>query len=100
PCAVQLAGAGLAAQLPRDLAHLRDGLRGDRLAEAGEAAARVDGDAPTQLGVTRAQQRLGLAFTTQADVLVPVELERGGEVVDLGQREVVGPDAGLVVGRA
>ena len=47
-----------------------------------------------------AQQRLGLALRAEADVLVPVELERGGEVVDLGQAEVRRADARLVVGRA
>ena len=41
---------------------------------------------------------LGLALLAQADVLVPVELERGGQVVDLGQDEVVGADARLLVG--
>ena len=43
--ALDLAAGGLAPQLPRDLAHLRDRLRGDGLAEAGEPAARVHGDA-------------------------------------------------------
>ena len=83
--ALHLAAAGLAPQLPGDLAHLGDGLGGDGLAEAGEPAARVHRDAAADRGVARAQQRLGLALLAQADVLVPVELERGGEVVDLGQ---------------
>ncbi len=33
------------------------------------------------------------------EVLVPVELEGGGQVVDLGQVDVVGAEAGLLVGR-
>ena len=41
---------------------------------------------------------LGLALGAQPEVLVPVELQRGGQVVDLGQAEVFGPDAGLGVG--
>ena len=32
------------------------------------------------------------------EVLVPVEFQRGGQVVDLGQVEVLGSDAGLGVG--
>src|ERR1700754_3006386 len=96
-CAFDLAGTGLAPQLPRDLAPLRDRLRGDGLAEARQPAARVHRDAAAELGGARAQQRLGLTFAAQADVLVPVELERGGEVVALGQREVVGTDPGLLV---
>ncbi len=45
PGALDLASAGVAAQLPGELAHLGDGLGGDRLAEAGQAARRVDRDA-------------------------------------------------------
>ena len=37
-------------------------------------------------------------FGAQPQVLVPVELQRGGQVVDLGQAQVLGPDAGLGVG--
>ena len=95
--ALDLATVGLAAQLPDHLAHLGDRLRGDRLAEAREPAARVHRDAAADRGRARAQQRLGLALAAQPDVLVPVELERGGEVVDLGQAQVVGPDAGFLV---
>ena len=46
-----------------------------------------------------AEQLLRLALAAQADVLVPVELERGREVVDLGQADVLGADPGLGVGR-
>jgi hypothetical protein len=38
---VHLAAGGLAAELPGELAHLGDGLGGDRLAEAGQPAGRV-----------------------------------------------------------
>ena len=96
--ALDLAGAGLAPQLPGDLAHLGDRLGGDRLAEAGQPAARVHRDAAAELGVAGAQQRLGLALAAEPDVLVPVELERGRQVVHLGQAEVVGADARLLVG--
>src|SRR5579872_1367522 len=43
--AFHLATVGLPAQLPDELADLGDGLGRDGLAEAGEPAARVDGDA-------------------------------------------------------
>src|SRR5436189_3791663 len=72
--AVHLAPTRLAAQLPGDLAHLRDRLGGDGLTEAGQPAARIHRDASTQLGGARSQQRLRLALTAQTDVLVPVEL--------------------------
>ena len=42
-------------------------------------------------------QLLGLARRAQADLLVPVELHRGREVVDLGAVEVVGAEPGFVV---
>ena len=45
-----------------------------------------------------AQQLLGLTLRAQPEVLVPVEFQRGGQVVDLGQAQVLGPDAGLGVG--
>ncbi len=79
---------GLAPQLPRDLTHLGQGLGRDGLAEAGQAAARVDRDAAADLGVAVVEQSLGLALGAEADVLVPVELEGRGQVVDLGQVEV------------
>src|SRR6185503_9726676 len=48
---LHLARTRLAAQVPRDLAHLSDGLRGDRLAEARQPAARVHRDAAADLGL-------------------------------------------------
>src|SRR4051794_6878545 len=99
PGALDLAGAGAALQLPRDLAPLGDRLRGPRLAEAGEPAARVDGDAlAPDGGVAVVDEPLGLAGLAEPEVLVPVELERGREVVDLGDVDVVGAEPGLLVG--
>ena len=60
-----------------------DGLTGIAAADGGGAAA---------------QQLLGLTLGAQPEVLVPVEFQRGGQVVDLGQAQVLGPDAGLGVG--
>ena len=76
----------------------RDGLSRHGFTEAGEAATGVDRDAAAQLGVAVVEQAFRFALLAQADVLVPVEAEGRGEVVHLGQREVVGADAGLFVG--
>ena len=89
---------GLAPQLPDQLAHLGDGLGRDGLAEARQSAARVDRDPAPDGGVAVAEQALGLTLLAQADVLVPVELEGRREVVDLGEVDVLGADAGLLVG--
>jgi hypothetical protein len=74
--ALDLALARVAAQLPRELAHLRDGLRGDGLAEAAQPTARVHGHATAERRDAVAQQLLGVALRAQADRLVPVELHR------------------------
>ena len=95
---LDLAALGLAPELPGDLADLGDRLGRHGLAEAGEPAARVHRDAPADRRVAVVQQLLGLARLAEPDVLVPVELERGGEVVDLGEAQLVGTDAGLLVG--
>src|SRR5207244_1087284 len=97
-CTLDLAPLGLAPQLPGELADLGQGLGGHGLAEAGQPAAGVDGDTAADGGVAVVEQTLGLARLAEADVLVPVELEGGGEVVDLGHVEVVGTNAGLLVG--
>ena len=88
--ALDLAAGRLTPELPGDLADLGDGLRRDRFAEGGEATARVHGDAATELGVAVVQEALGLAGLAESDVLVPVEFERGRQVVDLGERQVLG----------
>src|SRR5688572_15878775 len=95
--ALDLTALGLASELPGDLAHLGDRLGGHGLPEAGQATARVHRHPAPDRRVAVVEELLGLAGLAEADVLVPVELERGGEVVDLGQAELVGPDAGLLV---
>ena len=82
-----------ATELPGHLAHLGNGLCGDGLAERSEPAAGIDRDAPTDGGLAGSEQQLGLALLGDADVFVPVELESGRKVVDLGELQVVGPDA-------
>ena len=49
------------------------------------------------LGLAVADQLLGLALVAQPDRLAPVELERGRQVVDLGEVEVLGTEPGLLV---
>ncbi len=86
--------AGLATELPRDLAHLGQRLGRHRLAEARQAARRVDRDAAADRRVAAvAQQRSASPVGAEAEVLVPVELERGGQVVHLGDGHVLGADA-------
>ena len=97
--ALDLSSPGLPAQLPGDLAHLRDGLGGHGLAEARQSATRVHGDpVASEGGVAVVDEALGLPGLAQTDVLVPVELERRRQVVDLGDGEVVGTDTRLFVG--
>src|SRR5688572_19625647 len=67
--ALDLAALGLPPELPRDLAHLGERLGGDRLPEAGQAAARVHGDPAADGGVAVVEQLLGLAGLAEADVL-------------------------------
>jgi hypothetical protein len=86
PGVLDLTALGPAAQLPGELADLGDRLRRDRLAERGQAATGIDGQPAAERGRAGAQQGLGLAFGAQADVLVPVQFEGGGQVVDLGER--------------
>ena len=96
---LDLTAGGLPAQLPGEFADLRDRLGGDGLAEAGQSARRVDRDLAADGGRAAAQQRLGSALLAQPQVLVPVELQRRGQVVDLGQADVLGSDARFGVGR-
>ena len=95
--ALDLAAGGLTLQLPGQLADLRDGLGGDRLAETRKAAGRVDRNAATDRRCAAAQQLLCLALRAKAKVLIPVQFQRGGQVVDLGQAQILGSDAGLGV---
>ena len=75
--ALDLAFPGLAPKLPGELAHLGDRLGGHGLTERTKATRRVDGKAAADLGDTVAQELLRLALGTEAELLVPVELEAG-----------------------
>src|SRR5690606_3678706 len=81
--ALDLTSLGLSPKLPRQLAHLRDRLRRDRLAEAREPPARVDRDAAAEGGGAGTEQLLRPARLAQADVLVPVQLQGRRQVVHL-----------------
>src|SRR5690554_4451586 len=98
--AFDLASFGLAAELPGELANLRDGLRGDRFAEAGESAGGVHRHLATQLRHAITDQLLGFSFLGDPDVLVPIELKRCGEVVNFRDVDVFGAESGLAVGFA
>ena len=90
---LHLPAGGLTTQLPGQLADLSDRLGGDRLAEARQPARRVDRDLAADGGRAAAQQLLGLTLGAQPQVLLPVELQRGGQIVNLRQAHVFGPDA-------
>lgn len=57
-----LPAGGLTAQLPGQLADLRDRLGGNRLTETRQPARRVDRDPAAEGGRAAAQQRLGLTL--------------------------------------
>src|SRR5436190_22362978 len=76
PSALDLPFARGAPQLPGDLAHLRQRLGRNGLAEARQPAARVHRDAAADGGRAVLDELLRFARPAQADVLVPVELER------------------------
>ena len=97
--AFDLTAGGLTLELPGELADLRDRLGGNGFTEAGQAARCVDRNLAADGGRPTAQQFLGLTLGAQPEVLVPVQLQRGGQVVDLREAQILGSDAGFGVGR-
>ena len=95
---LHLSIARLAAQLPGQFTHLGQGLGGHRFAEAGQTAGHVHRNPATQRGVAGAQQRRCFAAWGQLQILDPVQLQRGGQVVHLGQVDIRRTDAGLLIG--
>ncbi len=93
-----LSGASLSAELPRQLAHLSDGLGRDCLTERSQPSRGIDRDSSADGRIPIAQELRRVAWFTEANVFIPIELIRGAEVVDLGDVEVVGAYAGLGVG--
>ena len=88
----------LSAQLPGQFTDLGQGLGRHRLAEAGQAAGDVHRNPAAERGVTGAQQGCRLAAWGQLQILDPVQLQRGGQVVHLGQVDIRGTDARLLIG--
>ena len=95
---LHLATFGLASQLPGELAGLSNRLGGHGFAEAGQAARRIDRQSSAQRGGALPDHALGLARLAEAQVLVPVELQSGGQVIHLGDVDIFGAEAGLLVG--
>ena len=89
--AVDLAGAGLAAELVHELDDLSERRRAERFALRQQAAARVHDGA--RLGE---ELRL-LAGRAQVELLVREQLARRIGVLALDHVDVVGPDAGFLV---
>ena len=96
--AVHLTASGLTAQLPGEFTHLRQRLGRDGFAETCQAPRGIHRHPATDGGGTRAQQLLGTAHLTQPKMLVPVQLHGRGQVVHLGQVDVVGAHTSLLVG--
>src|SRR5438876_9664965 len=89
---------GLAAQLPDQLGDLQQSGRAHRVPTRAEAAAGIDGDAAGERGDPLVDQAWPLPRTAEPEPLVEHQLRRRHRVVQLDHVEVVGADAGLLVG--
>ena len=96
--AFDLSRACLAAEVPDDLDDVGDAGGAERVALGEQAAAGVDRDLAADLGRAFVDQLAGLALAAEAEVLVVQELGGGEAVVQLDLAEVLGADAGLLVG--
>src|SRR4051812_46481513 len=95
--ALDLAGFGLAAQVPDQLGALREAGGAERVALREQAAGRV-GDELAAVGVVAVpDELLGAAFLAQAERLVGEQLVGGEAVVELDDVDVARADAGLLV---
>jgi len=94
-----LPGAGLAAQLGEDLRRLRHAGGAERMAAADQSAARVDDDVTAVVAPAGGDERPGLPLGAEAQLLVGDQLGDGEAVVDLGDVDVPGADAGRLVRR-
>ena len=65
----------------------------------GQTAGRIDRNLAAEGGGALRRSCSPSPLGAQAEVLVPVEFQCGGQVVDLGQADVLRADAGLGVGR-
>ena len=79
--AFDLPAARLAAQVPEDLADVRDARRAQRVALREQPAARVHRNAPADVRVAVIDQLARLALAAEAQVLVVEQLRRREAVV-------------------
>jgi hypothetical protein len=92
--------AAAALELPGQLHHLGRAGGPDRVAAREQAAARVDGDAPTQPRHAVPQQPGRLVQLAEADPPALEQLADRGRVVELDHVQVLGTRAASLVGRA
>ena len=95
--AVDLAGAGVAAELVHELDDLAERRRAERLALRQQPAARVHRSRAAERDVAVGEEARLLARRAQAELLVGEQLAGGVGVLALDDVEVVGPDAGFLV---
>src|SRR5579871_4033626 len=98
PRALDLAGAGFAAQVRGDLVDVGDAGGAQRVALGEQAAGYVHGDAPAERRVAGVDQLAGFALGAKAEVLVVHDLSGRKAIVQLDQVDVLRPDAGHLVG--
>ena len=99
PRAVDLARPGLAPQLVHELDDLAERRRAERLALRQQPAARVDRAGRRRASVAPSASSFGLlARRAEAELLVREQLAGGVGVLALDHVDVVGPDAGFLVG--
>ena len=96
--AADLAGARGARELPDALHDLREPRRGQGMTARLETSRRVDGQAAVDGGLPVQGGPAGLAGGHQAEILQRDQLEGGEGVVDLGEVDALGTEAGHGVG--
>ena len=89
---------GLTAELPRDLAHLSECLRGDGFTEASESAARVDRQFPTQCEMPLIYPSSKIFGFGETKLFDSEHLSGGHGIVYLGNFNILRADTGHLVG--
>ena len=97
--AVDLALVGVAAQLPGQLGALREAGRPERVALGDQPAGGVDDDLAAVGGRLFLDQLVALALGGEAERFVGDQLVGAEAVVQLADVDLLGGDAGLLVGR-
>src|SRR5437660_459704 len=96
--ALDLALAGLAAQLRHQLEDLPEAGRADRVALRFQPAGRVDRDPSAERRLAALGDPAALAEGAEAEILRLHHLREGRGVVDLGHVHLLGPDPGALIG--